>query len=111
MINLFENGEFDLVSKTYKNIDYNIKRERPKEKGIVIKVKKNDEEEEKKEEDKKENEKKNDIEIEEKKRNEVIQEKKNDGNIVDNNKVTNNIFDEIPPDIFDDNENNIEPLI
>ena len=54
MINLFENGEFDLVSKTYKNIDYNIKRERPKEKGIVIKVKKIGEEEEKKEEDKKE---------------------------------------------------------
>ena len=26
-------------------------------------------------------------------------------------KVTNDIFDEIPPDIFDDNENNIEPLI
>jgi len=41
-----------------------------------------------------------------------VEEKKNEENkINNNNKVTNDIFDEIPPDIFDDNENNIEPLI
>ena len=114
MIKLFENGEFDLVTKTYKNVEYKTKRERPKEKGIVIKVKKIGEEEEKKEEDKKENEKKEGVlNDEEKKNNEVkVEEKKNEENkINNNNKVTNDIFDEIPPDIFDDNEINIEPLI
>ena len=109
MINLFENGEFDLVTKTYKTIEDNKpKKPRIKEKGIVIKVKKIGEEEEEekieeKKEEKKEDKKKEDEKIEDNKT-----KKEN------NEKITTDIFDEIPPDIFDDdndNENNIEPLI
>jgi hypothetical protein len=108
MINLFENGEFDLVTKTYKTIEDNKpKKPRIKEKGIVIKVKKIGEEEEKIEE-KKEDKKEEDKKKEEEKIEDDKTKKEN------SEKITTDIFDEIPPDIFDydnDNENNIEPII
>ena len=81
MINKFEKGDYDIVTHAKRN-----ERPKIKEKGVVIKVKKFDEEEPKKEEIK----------------SDMICNVKDNGS---------DILFELPPDDYPDNSNDIEPLI
>ena len=81
MINKFEKGDYDIVTHAKRN-----ERPKIKEKGVVIKVKKFDEEEPKKEEIK----------------SDMICNVKDNGSDI--------LFD-LPPDDYPDNSNDIEPLI
>ena len=81
MINKFEKGDYDIVTHAKRN-----ERSKIKEKGVVIKVKKFDEEEPKKEEIK----------------SDMICNVKDNGSDI--------LFD-LPPDDYPDNSNDIEPLI